>query len=180
MYFNSFYCLYLKYQIKLFTICQLLSLHPCCRIHATKCVQRTMALYRYKLFKVFPFSLVEICKVVMFKNGIQCVWSKTVILFSFLRLLRPPFGLWPRTLYYKWKNILLRASSVWFLRRSLLSALFITSDRLCCKGIPENQAHCSFFNLVYIASLRFSNWCFCVFSLYFLRQPYIFLGKMNM
>ena len=106
---------FLKYQIKLFTISQLLSFHPCWRIRATKCVQRTMALYRYKLFKVFPFSLIEFCKAVMFKNWIQYVWSKTGILFSFLRLARPPFGLWLRTLYYKWKNILLRASTVWFL-----------------------------------------------------------------
>ena len=71
MYFSSFNCWYLKYQIKLFTISQLLRLHPCCRIRATKCVQWTMALYRYKLFKVFPFSLIEFCKVVMFQNWIQ-------------------------------------------------------------------------------------------------------------
>ena len=145
MYFSSFYCWHLKYQIKLFTISQLLSLPPYCRIRATKCVQRTMALYRYKLFKVFPFSLIEFCKVVMFKNWIQYVWSKTGILFSFLRLAQPPFGLWLRTLYYKWKNILLRGFVSLIFARSWLSALFITPDRLCCKGIPENQAHCSFF-----------------------------------
>ena len=130
MYFSSFYCWHLKYQIKLFTISQLLSLHPCCRIRATKCVQRTMALYRYKLFKVFSFSLIEFCNVVMFKNWIQYVWSKTGILFSFLRLAQPPFGLWLRTLYYKWKNILLRASSVWFLLElnSLRFSLHLTDS----------------------------------------------------
>ena len=131
MYLSSFYCWHLKYQIKLFTISQLLSLHPCCRIGATKCVQGTMALYRYKLLKVFPFSLIEFCKVVMFKNWIQYVCSKTGILFSFLQLAQPPFGLWLRTLYYKWKSILLiRASSVWFLLdlNSLGFSLHLSTD----------------------------------------------------
>ena len=56
---------YLKYKIKLFTISQLLNLRPWCRIRAAKCVQRTMALYQYKLFDLFPL--------VMFKRWTQCV-----------------------------------------------------------------------------------------------------------
>ena len=47
----------------LFTFSQLLNLHPCCRIPATKCVQRTIALYQYKLFNLFPFSVIEFCEV---------------------------------------------------------------------------------------------------------------------
>ena len=51
----------------LFTFSQLLNLHPYCRIRATKCMQRTIALYQYKLLNLFPFSEIEFCKVVMFK-----------------------------------------------------------------------------------------------------------------
>ena len=65
----------------LFTFSQLLNLHPCCRIRATKCVQRTIALYQYKLFNLFPFSVIEFCEVVMFKPWTQYVWSKSGILF---------------------------------------------------------------------------------------------------
>ena len=75
---------YLKYKIKLFAISQLLNLRPWCRIRAAKCVQRTMALYRYKLFDLFPL--------VVFKRWTQCVienWDS----FFFLRLTQPPFGL---------------------------------------------------------------------------------------
>ena len=156
MYFSSFYCWHLKYQIKLFTISQLLSFHPCCRIRATKFVQRTMALYRYKLFKLFPFSLIEFCKVVIFKNWIQYVWSKTGILFSFLRLAQPPFGLWLRTLYYEWKNILLRASPVWFLLyfNSLRFSLHLTDS---VQGNSRKPSALFLFYLLYVASLRFSN-----------------------
>ena len=39
----------------LFTFSQLLNLNPCCKIRATKCLQRTIALYQYKLFILFPF-----------------------------------------------------------------------------------------------------------------------------
>ena len=53
----------------LFTFSQLLNLHPCCRIRATKCVQRTIALYQYKLFNLFPFSVIEFCEVVMLNLG---------------------------------------------------------------------------------------------------------------
>ena len=47
----------------LFTFSQLLNLHPYCRIRATKCVQRTIASYQYKLFNLFPFSVIEFCEV---------------------------------------------------------------------------------------------------------------------
>ena len=32
-----------------------LNLNPCCKIRATKCLQRNIALYQYKLFILFPF-----------------------------------------------------------------------------------------------------------------------------
>ena len=83
----------------LFTFSQLLNLHPCCRIRATKCVQRTIALY--KLFNRFPFSVIEFCEVVMFKPWTQYVWSKSGILFFFLttcatsfRIMTPFFTMW--------------------------------------------------------------------------------------
>ena len=85
----------------LFTFSQLLNLHPCCRIRATKCVQRTIALYQYKLFNLFPFSVIEFCEVVMFKPWTQYVWSKSGILFFFLttcatsfRIMTPYFTMW--------------------------------------------------------------------------------------
>ena len=40
-----------------------------------------MALYRYILFKVFPFSLSEFCKVVMFKIGYNMCDRKLGFLF---------------------------------------------------------------------------------------------------
>ena len=67
----------------LITFGKLLNLHPCCKIRATKCVQRTIALYQYKLFNLFPFSVIEFCEVVMFKPWTQYVWSKSGILFFF-------------------------------------------------------------------------------------------------
>ena len=66
--YNFFYIL--QHGIK---FSQLLNLHSCCRIRATKCVQRTIALYQYKLFNLFPFSVIEFFKVVMFKPWTQCV-----------------------------------------------------------------------------------------------------------
>ena len=115
----------------LFTFSQLLNLHPCCRIRATKCVQRTIALYQYKLFNLFPFSVIEFCEVVMFKPWTQYVWSKSGILFFLSQHAQPPLGLWFRALQREWINILLRTPSMWFLR----------------KGNPENQAQgdCLFF-----------------------------------
>ena len=72
----------------LFTFSQLLNLHPCCRIRA---------LHQYKLFNLFPFSVIEFCEVVMFKPA------------------QTPLGLWLRTLQCEWINILLRILSIWFL-----------------------------------------------------------------
>ena len=85
----------------LITYCWLLNLHPCCKIRATKCVQRTIALYQYKLFNLFPFSVIEFCEVVMFKPWTQYVWSKWGTLFFFLstcatsfRIMTPCFTMW--------------------------------------------------------------------------------------
>ena len=44
-----------------------------CKICSTKCVQRTIVLYQYKLFNLFSFSVIEFCEVVMFKPWTQCV-----------------------------------------------------------------------------------------------------------
>ena len=41
----------------LFTFSQLLNLNSRCKIHGTKCLQRTIALYQYKMFNLFPFEL---------------------------------------------------------------------------------------------------------------------------
>ena len=98
----------------LFTLSQLLNLHPRYKIRATKCVQRTMALYQYKLFNLFPFSVIEFCEVVMFKPWTQYVWSKSGTFF-FSRHAQPPLGLWLHTLQCEWINILLRTPSIWFL-----------------------------------------------------------------
>ena len=98
----------------LFTISQLLNLHPCCKIRSTKCVQRMIALYPYKLFNLFLFSVIEFCGVVMFKPWTQYVWSKSGT-FLFSRHAQPPLGLWFRTLQCEWINILLRTPSIWFL-----------------------------------------------------------------
>ena len=54
-----------------FTISQQPNLHPCWRIHGTKCVQRTIALYQYKLLNLFPFYVIEFCEVVIFKPWTQ-------------------------------------------------------------------------------------------------------------
>ena len=85
----------------LITFGKLLNLHPCCKIRATKCVQRTIALYQYKLFNLFPFSVIEFCEVVMFKPWTQYVWSKWGTLFFFLstcatsfRIMTPCFTMW--------------------------------------------------------------------------------------
>ena len=118
-------------------VTKILNLHPCCKIRATKCVQQTIALYQYKLFNLFPFSVIEFCEVVMFKPWTKYVWSK-----SGSRHAQPPLGFWLRALQCEWINILLRTPSIWFLLDS--NALRFS---FCCKGNPENQAQCdcSFF-----------------------------------
>ena len=98
----------------LFTFSQLLNLHPCCRIRATKCVQRTIALYQYKLFNLFPFYVIEFCEVVLFKPWTQYAWSKSGIIF-FSPHAQPSLGSWLHTLQCEWINILLRTPSIWFL-----------------------------------------------------------------
>ena len=108
------------------TFSQLLNLNPRCKIRATKCLQRTIALYQYRLFNLFPFSVIEFCEVNMFKPWQepikwwapdlgQYVWSKSGILFFFSRNAQPPLGLWLCTLQCEWVNILLRTPSIWFL-----------------------------------------------------------------
>ena len=98
------------------------NLHSCCRIRATKYVQRTIALNQYKLFNLFPFSVIEFCELVMFKPWTQYVWSKSGFFF-FSRHAQPPLRLWLRTLHREWINILLRTQSIWYLldRKALRS-----------------------------------------------------------
>ena len=99
----------------LFTTSQLPNLHPCGRMHATKCVQLTIALlYQHKLFELFLFYVIEFCDVVIFKPWTQYVWLKSGILF-FSWHAQLPLGLWLPTLQCEWINILLRTPSIWFL-----------------------------------------------------------------
>ena len=147
----------------LFTFSQLLNLHPCCRIRATKCVQRTIALYQYKLFNLFPFSVIEFCEVVMFKPWTQYVWSKSGILFFFSRHAQPPLGLWLRTLQCEWINILLRTLSIWFLldHNALRFSLHLAESVL--KEIQKtNAVWLFFFYLLLVTRLRFSLVYLCV------------------
>ena len=61
--------------------------------------------------------------------------------------------------FTEWINILPRTPSIWFLVDcNARSALFITPDRICCKGNPENQAQFdrSFLYLLLVTSLRFN------------------------
>ena len=50
----------------LFICSQLINLNPCWKIRVTNCLQRTIVLYQYKLFNLFPFSVIEFCDVNMF------------------------------------------------------------------------------------------------------------------
>ena len=141
--FNSWWTVWFDI---LFTFSQLLNLHPCCRIRATKCVQRTIALYQYKLFNLFPFSVIEFCEVVMFKPWTQYVWSKSGILFFFSRHAQPPLGLWLRTLQCEWINILLRALSIWFsLDHNALRFSLHLAESVWRKSRKPTQYDCSFF-----------------------------------
>ena len=130
----------------LFTFSQLLNLHPCCRIRATKCVQRTIALYQYKLFNLFPFTAIEFCEVVVFKPWTQYVWSKSGILFFFQRHAQPPLRLWlRRTLQCEWINILLRTMSIWLDHNALRFSLNLAESVL--KEIQKTNAVWLFFFL---------------------------------
>ena len=124
----------------LFTFSKLLNLNPCCKIRATKCLQRTIALYQYKLFNLFPFSVIEFCEVVMFKPWTQYVWSKWGTLFFFLstcatsfRIMTPCFTMWVNKYSAK-------TPSIWFLldRNALRFSLHMAN----CKENPETQAQC--------------------------------------
>ena len=131
----------------LFTFSQLLNLHPCCRIRATKCVQRTIALYQYKLFNLFPFSAIEFCEVVMFKTWTQYVWSKSRILFFSSRHAQPPLGLWlRRTLQCEWIDILLRTLTIWFwLDHNALRFPLHLAESALKESRKPTQCDCSFF-----------------------------------
>ena len=150
----------------LFTFSQLLNLHPCCRIRATKCVQRTIALYQYKLFNLLPLTVIEFCEVVMLKPWTQYVWSKSGILFFLLRHAQPPLGLWLHTLQYKWINILLRTLLFGFLLDHNALRFHYTWPNLFERKSrkPKNATQCdrSFFYVVLVARLRFSLVYLCV------------------
>ena len=97
----------------LFTISQLPNLHPCWRIHATKCVQRTIALYQYKVCDLFPFYVIKFCEVVILK-----LCDRNQVFSFFSRHAQPSLGLWLPSLQCGWINILLRTLSIWFLLHS--------------------------------------------------------------
>ena len=125
-------------------------------MRATKCVQRTIALYQYKLKTVQPIPI--FCNRVLWRSYVQTLDTVCVIeirdSFFFSRHAQPPLALWLRALQCERINILLRTLSIWFmLDRNALRFSF------CCKGNPENQAQCDcsfFFDLLLVASLRFS------------------------
>ena len=129
-----------------FIFSQLLNLHPCCRIRATKCVQRTIALYQYKLFNLFPFSVIEFFKVVMFKPWAQCVIE---IRESFFFLATCAISFRMMTLYFTmWVNNYSAKDSVYlFFARSQRSALFIIHGQIYNKG-NQAQCDCSFFSIL--------------------------------
>ena len=91
----------------LFTFSWLLNLHPCCRIRTTKCVQRTIALYQYKLFTITIF-----CNRVLWGSYVQALDTICVIKirdsFFLSQHAQPPLGLWLHTSQCEWINILLR------------------------------------------------------------------------
>ena len=138
-------------------------IHAELRIHATKCVQRTIALHQYKV-NLFPFSVIDFCEVVMLKPWTQYVWSKSGILFFFLATCATFFRI--MTPYFTGKKYSAKDSVyIWFLVDcNARSALFITPGRICCKGNPKNQAQCdrSLLYLLLVASLRFSLVYLCV------------------
>ena len=127
------------------------------------CATETIALYSYKLFNLFLFSVIEFCEVVMFKPWTQYVWSKSGILFFFSRHAQPPLGLWLRTLQCEWINILLRTLSIWFLldHNALRFSLHLAESVL--KEIQKtNAVWLFFFYLLLVGTLRFSLVYLCV------------------
>ena len=126
---------------------QLLNLNSCCKIRASKCLQRAIALYRHKMFNLFPLF----CTRVFWGKYVQTLdnmCDRNQGFFFFLatcaisfRIMTPYFTMWVNKYSTK------RTPSIWFLLD--LSALFITPGRIRSKGNPENQAQCdcSFFFL---------------------------------
>ena len=141
----------------LFTFSQLLNLHPCCRIRATKCVQRTIALYQYKLFNLFPFSVIECCEVVMIKIR-DSFFFVTTCATSF-RIMTPYFTMWVNK--YSAKD-----SVIWFLldHNALRFSLYLAESVL--KEIQKTKnatpCDCSLFYLFLVTRLRSSLVYLCV------------------
>ena len=122
----------------LFTFSQLLNLNPCCKIRATKCLQRTIALYQYKLFILFPF-----CSKVL-----DNMCDRNQGFFLFLATWATSFMI--TTLYFTmWVNKYSAKDSVYlFFARSQRSALFITHGQIYNKG-NQAQCDCSFFSIFF-------------------------------
>ena len=144
-----------------FTISKLPNLHPCWRLHATKCVQRTIALYQYKVFNLFPFYVIEFCEVVILK---LCDRNQGFLFFS--RHARPPLGLWLPSLQCEWINILLRTPSIWLLLDSNALRFSLHLAECVVREIQKTKRsvifHFFFFYLPLVASLRFSLVSLCV------------------
>ena len=158
--FNSWWTVWFDI---LFTFSQLLTLHPCCRIRATKCVQRTIALYQYKLFNLFPFSVSSLVKQLRSNPGHNMRDRNQGFFFFFSRHAQPPLGLWLRTLQCEWINILLRTLSIWFLlnHNALRFSLHLAESVL--KEIQKtNAVWLFFFYLLLVTRLRFSLEYLCV------------------
>ena len=130
----------------LFTFTQLLNLNPCCKIRATKCLQRTIALYQYKLFILFPFCLKTLDNMCDRNQGL------------FLFLATWATSLWLRlcTLQCEWMNILLRTPSIWFLldRNALRFSLHMAESVVREIQKTKRSVIVLFFNLLLVASLR--------------------------
>ena len=141
--FNSWWTVWFDI---LFTFSQLLDLHPCCRIRATKCVQRTIALYQYKLFNLFPFSVSSLVKQLRSNPGHNMRDRNQGFFFFFSRHAQPPLGLWLRTLQCEWINFLLRALSIWFsLDHNALRFSLHLAESVWRKSRKPTQYDCSFF-----------------------------------
>ena len=89
----------------LFTFSQLLNLNPCCKIRATKCLQRTTALYRtnclsYSHFAQKPWTIcvIEIRDSFFSRDMSNLLYDYDTVF-----------------LQCEWINILLRTPSIWFL-----------------------------------------------------------------
>ena len=94
------------------------------------------------------------------------MWSKSGILFFFSRHAQPLLGLWLCTLQSELINILLRAPSIWFFldRNALLFLLHLAESvvREIQKIKRSVIIIITFFNVLLVASLRFSLVYLCV------------------